>query len=70
MTTTSPLMERYAEIAAVYLFGSFNAAEPFSDLDLAILIESRLDDPLSFEINLNDSNNFVSIIHKILDFLF
>ena len=49
---SSYLMERHEEIMAVYLFGSFNAAEAFSDIDLAILADSPLDDPLFFEINL------------------
>jgi predicted nucleotidyltransferase len=49
---SSYLMERYGEIAAVYLFGSFNSTEQFSDIDLAILLDSPLDAPLFFEINL------------------
>ena len=49
---SSYLVERHKEIIAVYLFGSFNAAEAFSDIDLAILADSPLDDPLFFEINL------------------
>jgi len=49
---SSYLMDKHGEIVAVYLFGSFNAAEPFSDIDLAVLVDSPLDDPLFFEINL------------------
>ena len=49
---SSYLVERHEEIIAVYLFGSFNAAEAFSDIDLAILVDSPLDDPLFIEIDL------------------
>jgi uncharacterized protein len=49
---SSYLVERHKEIIAVYLFGSFNAAEAFSDIDLAILVDSPLDDPLFIEIDL------------------
>jgi uncharacterized protein len=49
---SSYLVERHKEIIAVYLFGSFNAAEAFSDIDLAILADSPLDDPLFIEIDL------------------
>jgi predicted nucleotidyltransferase len=49
---SSYLVERHKEIIAVYLFGSFNAADAFSDIDLAILADSPLDDPLFIEIDL------------------
>ena len=49
---SSYLMQRYGEIAAAYLFGSFNATGRFSDIDLAILLDCPTDDPLDFEINL------------------
>jgi predicted nucleotidyltransferase len=49
---SSYLIERYGEIIAVYLYGSFNTAGQFSDIDLAILVDSPPDDPLFFEINL------------------
>ena len=49
---SSYLMEKHEEIVAVYLFGSFNAEEQFSDIDLAVLVDTPLDDPLFFEINL------------------
>jgi predicted nucleotidyltransferase len=49
---SSYLVERHKEIISVYLFGSFNVAEPFSDIDLAVLVDTPLDDPLFFEINL------------------
>ena len=49
---SSYLIERYEEIIAVYLYGSFNTAGRFSDIDLAILVDSPPDDPLFFEINL------------------
>jgi predicted nucleotidyltransferase len=49
---SSYLVERHKEIIAVYLFGSFISAEAFSDIDLAILADSPLDDPLFIEIDL------------------
>jgi len=49
---SSYFMERHEEIMTVYLFGSFNAAEAFSDIDLAILADSPLDDPIFIEIDL------------------
>jgi len=49
---SSYLTERYGEIVAAYLFGSFKTADRFSDIDLAILIDSLPDDLLFFEIDL------------------
>ena len=49
---SSYLRDNHDEIVAVYLFGSFNAAEQFSDIDLAVLADSPLDNPLFFEVNL------------------
>jgi len=40
------------QIVAAYLFGSFNTTEPFSDIDVAVLVGGGLDSPLDFEIDL------------------
>jgi predicted nucleotidyltransferase len=46
------LKEEYDEIAAAYVFGSFNTAEPFCDIDLAIMVQRDVVNPVSFEIDL------------------
>ena len=40
------------QIVAVYLFGSFNTAGRFSDIDLAVLLKEHEKNPLDFEIDL------------------
>lgn len=49
---SSYLVKRHGEIVAAYLFGSFNTADRFSDIDLAVFVDNPQDDPLFFEINL------------------
>ena len=44
--------KRDAGIVVVYLFGSFNSSDRFSDIDLAILLRRDLEYPLNFEIDL------------------
>lgn len=41
-----------AEILAAYAFGSFARAEPFSDLDVALLMATWAPEPLAFELSL------------------
>jgi hypothetical protein len=46
-------LEKYdGRIVAVYLFGSFNTGDRFSDIDLAVLFRHDLENPLGFEIDL------------------
>lgn len=40
------------EIVTGYLFGSFNTAERFSDIDLAVLVKDHEKNPVGFEIDL------------------
>jgi predicted nucleotidyltransferase len=49
---SSYLNEEHEEIAAAYVFGSFNTAEPFCDIDLAIIVQRDVVNPAAFEIDL------------------
>jgi len=40
------------QITAAYLFGSFNTAERFSDIDLAVLVKDHKKNSVDFEIDL------------------
>jgi len=49
---SSYLNEEHEDIAAAYVFGSFNTAEPFCDIDLAIIVQREVVNPVAFEIDL------------------
>ena len=45
-------LSTHGEIITVYLFGSFAADEPFSDIDLGVLLREDVGSPLEYELNL------------------
>ncbi|MBW1691644.1 MAG: hypothetical protein DRG87_06335 [Deltaproteobacteria bacterium] len=49
---SSYLVSKKKEISVAYLFGSFITQDYFSDIDIGILTEKTLAEPLSFEIGL------------------
>jgi predicted nucleotidyltransferase len=51
-TISSYLQGECKEITVAYLFGSFVAAESFSDIDLAVITNVELENPLDYELNL------------------
>ena len=46
------LMAETLHVKTAYIFGSFINDEPFSDIDIAILLENAPEDPMSFELEL------------------
>ncbi len=46
------LADRYPEILAAYVFGSFAREQPFGDLDIAVLLATSPAEPLKFELTL------------------
>ena len=46
------LREKYIDISAAYIFGSFISLETFSDIDLGVIIEMDQSRSLSFELDL------------------
>ena len=46
------LREKYIDITAAYIFGSFISLETFSDIDLGVIIEMDQSRSLSFELDL------------------
>ena len=46
------LADRYPEILAAYVFGSFARGQTFSDLDIAILLATSPAEPLKYELTL------------------
>lgn len=59
---SSYLLDKRKEVAAAYLFGSFNSSDSFSDIDLGILMETVIAKPLSFEMKLEQH------LEKIADY--
>jgi hypothetical protein len=49
----SKALNEYKEINAAYLFGSFYEADTFSDIDIGILTQTPLGNPLPFELALS-----------------
>jgi predicted nucleotidyltransferase len=49
---SSYLNKDYEEISAAYVFGSFNTTDPFCDVDLAIMVQRDVVNPVDFEIDL------------------
>lgn len=46
------LADRYPEILAAYVFGSFARVQTFGDLDIAVLLATSPAEPLKFELTL------------------
>lgn len=49
----SKTLNEYKEISAAYLFGSFHNEDTFSDIDIGILTQATLRNPLPFELALS-----------------
>lgn len=47
-------LQSYGEIPTVYIFGSFISMQAFSDIDIAIVTETALRDPLAIELELEN----------------
>jgi len=43
------------EMLAVYVFGSFAMDKPFADIDIAILFRAVMDEPLSYELDIENN---------------
>ena len=50
----SYLTQHYEEVVAAYLFGSFVKSESFSDIDTGLIMRSEPDQPLNFELTLEN----------------
>jgi predicted nucleotidyltransferase len=48
----SHLRETHGELLAAYLFGTFATQEPFSDIDLGVLLQQEVGSPVEYELSL------------------
>jgi uncharacterized protein len=59
------LADRYPEILAAYVFGSFARDQTFGDLDIAVLLATSPAEPLKFELTLE--GNLEKLVHIPVD---
>ena len=64
-TISAYLENKFKEIAAAYLYGSFVSNMPFSDIDLGILVKNDVETTLNFELELE--NNLEKIVKYSMD---
>lgn len=48
----SHLHESHGELLAAYLFGTFATRDPFSDIDMGVLLREEVDSPIEYELGL------------------